>query len=332
MPLTAADRENNLLFEVQDTSGWNNPEALSLHVFAGKVPEDRATEYRADRAQSGDYTVYKSTVSLSLADGNADRYFLSVHCSSVAAATFTALVSPVIAPLPTLAHWLHGEACPGAWTYHHLVPGDHYVGESNDSGDDHRRQQRRRRRLGTSYYGGSDDGSDDGSDTSSGSSYGSDSSDSSDSSESSYYADTDDGAFANVSLTLRVTVSLLSGELTMVGRNGHAPVKIAPPFAVLDAPGSNRTIILCDVDPQKSYYVGIDSNGETCAAYEVRAEVSAAQPGDEARCAAERRALDEGGDTATTGATEVAFDTLLRGSVTAGVYADYRIGAFLSVI
>ena len=290
VPLSAADLANNLLFEVMDTSGRNDPEALSIHIFANERPDDRATEHRSERAQSsGVYSVYKSTVGVSLADDNADLYYLAVHCGSAASVTFTALVVPVIAPLPTLAHWLHGEACPGSWTYHHLVPAEHFVGAS----------------------GHADDGGDDGTESSS---------------YSSYYSDTDDGAFANVSLTLRVTVSLLLGELTMVGRDGHAPVKVAPPFAILDSTGSNSTIVLCDVDPYKTYYVGIGSNGATCAAYEIRAEVSEAQPGDEARCAAERRALDSAGAASTVGATDLPFDTLVRGSVASGVYADYRIG------
>ena len=57
--LSPADRANNLLFEVEDTSGRNDPVALSLHVFAGAIPDDRATEDRSERAHAGAFFVYK---------------------------------------------------------------------------------------------------------------------------------------------------------------------------------------------------------------------------------------------------------------------------------
>ena len=55
----------------------------------------------------------QSTLSLSYAeDGGTGEpeteYFLSVRCGPEPA-TFTAVVLPIVAPLPAHAHWLHGE-------------------------------------------------------------------------------------------------------------------------------------------------------------------------------------------------------------------------------
>ena len=58
---------------------------------------------------------------------------------------------------------------------------------------------------------------------------------------------------------------------------------------------------------------------------EVRAEISPAAAGDAAECEAARRALDIDADAATAAATALPFDTLVRGSVSAGAYADFRV-------
>ena len=68
------DRENNIVFEVQDLStGGMNPESLSVHLFTDEIPVNRLTENRANSSNSAVYAVFKTFLSLNQMTGSPFR-------------------------------------------------------------------------------------------------------------------------------------------------------------------------------------------------------------------------------------------------------------------
>ena len=60
LELTAADYHYNYLLEVEDLTalaGHPSPTALSLHLFGREIPPHRSTDYTADRAVDGMYSI-----------------------------------------------------------------------------------------------------------------------------------------------------------------------------------------------------------------------------------------------------------------------------------
>ena len=130
------DRENNIVFEVQDlgTKGMN-PESLSVHLFTDDIPVNRRTENRADTSVSAVFAVFKTFLSLNQMvnlDGDpVEKVYLSVRCGP-SPSKFRVLGEHVKASLKS-GHFSRGEVCSGNWVYHYItVPDDANVTASLD--------------------------------------------------------------------------------------------------------------------------------------------------------------------------------------------------------
>jgi hypothetical protein len=118
------DRENNIVFEVQDLStGGMNPESLSVHLFTDEIPVNRLTENRADSSNSAVYAVFKTFLSLNQLtnlDGEpVEKVYLSVRCGPNPS-KFRVLGEHVEAHLES-GHYSRGEVCSGNWVYHYIT-------------------------------------------------------------------------------------------------------------------------------------------------------------------------------------------------------------------
>jgi hypothetical protein len=158
VPLTyEADSDENLRFQVQLVNRGIRPSGVSLLVHTdGYMPTDRTTEMYSDHAVDGVYSVtinvmelhyqlckaanvagatclgvlggnnashVKTTVAAAAA-GGADEtaadltYVASVKCSSADSASFKLLATAIKLHLVDGIS-IHGELCPGNFTYHH---------------------------------------------------------------------------------------------------------------------------------------------------------------------------------------------------------------------
>jgi hypothetical protein len=122
------DRENNIVFEVQDlgTKGMN-PQSLSVYLFTDEIPVNRRTENRADTSSSAVFAVFKTFLSLNQMinlDGDpVEKVYLSVRCGP-SPSKFRVMGEHVKASLES-GHFSRGEVCSGNWVYHYItVPDD----------------------------------------------------------------------------------------------------------------------------------------------------------------------------------------------------------------
>jgi hypothetical protein len=239
-------------------------------------------DYKIPQA-SETFVVYKNTISL--AEVVHDRYYLSVRCGPEAT-TFKAIVVLIQSALET-GHWIHGEVCEGAWSYHSLA----LSSAADDDDDTHRRQLL------------------------------------------SHTAD--DGVDGNATTHLRFVVDRLDGSLAFTVREAHAPIKIAPPYAILDAPTyeaedddyddaavqgrkvNATSIEICDVDSSLIYYVGIlGDNG--CAVYQLKAEKFYGS------CTKVKQTVD-GSFGNTADIQQLHSEVELRSTCSAGAYQDFFV-------
>ena len=122
--LNEYDRENNIVFEVQDLStGGMNPQSLSVHLFTDEIPVNRLTENRAETSTSSIYAVFKTFLSLNqLTNLNGDpvkKVYLSVRCGP-SPSKFRVLGEHVEAILES-GHLSRGEVCGGNWVFHYIT-------------------------------------------------------------------------------------------------------------------------------------------------------------------------------------------------------------------
>ena len=107
---------NNFLFEVMlDESSRQNPNAVTVSIFEGSIPENRRSLFTTDVANSA------GVLSLSVSSGRMRRFnvgealFLSVHCGAEDT-QFSALALKV-EPEVKVGQAIHGEVCLGVWQY-----------------------------------------------------------------------------------------------------------------------------------------------------------------------------------------------------------------------
>ena len=113
--------QNNLLFELEDTGQTGALDAVSVYMWAEKIPLTRKSEFFTDRSYDD---VYSLAISMHEFEPFIDhgsssiRMFFGVLCGQ-RDTTFRSFVSFVKSKLDT-EHPGHGEVCPGEWVYHFL--------------------------------------------------------------------------------------------------------------------------------------------------------------------------------------------------------------------
>ena len=103
--------EDNIVFEVEDLSSTQDPEALTVLLFEDTIPSDKHSELQTSFSSDGIYSL-----AISSHDLHPGVFFLLVRCNR-------APVRFRVAPLAIHTkleegHVQHGELCPGGWIYH----------------------------------------------------------------------------------------------------------------------------------------------------------------------------------------------------------------------
>jgi len=107
----------NYVFEVEDLSETITPDALSAYLYEDNIPIDRHTE---NRQMTSSESIW--SLAISYHDIEAHNYFFSVKCGPEPK-RFRVLARAV----PAVMHdgdLIHGEVCPGLWTYHSYMHDD----------------------------------------------------------------------------------------------------------------------------------------------------------------------------------------------------------------
>jgi hypothetical protein len=131
------DVEDNIVFEVEVLADQFELGGVSIHLYQGAIPLDRATELVSDTPDNGIYSIAIPSIEL-----QAGSYYLSVKCGANPQ-RFRVVAFEVRGKLTGPYDAVHGEICPHEWLYHSLVPTFSDADEADVS--------HRRRRLGRSH-------------------------------------------------------------------------------------------------------------------------------------------------------------------------------------
>eukprot|EP00966_Prymnesium_polylepis_P216191 5004667-Prymnesium_polylepis.1 len=77
MTSALVEAEDNMLFEVEVLDASRNNDAISLHLYHGSIPLDRATEHVATVPDGSLYAI-----ALPSTDVHVGAYYLSIHCGA----------------------------------------------------------------------------------------------------------------------------------------------------------------------------------------------------------------------------------------------------------
>lgn len=117
--ITCEQAESNLVIELEDVSGTDDPEALTLLLYEGEeAPADRVTELFAARASDHMYSVAVNSWDIHPGD-----YIVSVKCGAEPK-RFRLLAELIKSEVKDRGH-VAGVVCPGEFIYHHHTFGDH---------------------------------------------------------------------------------------------------------------------------------------------------------------------------------------------------------------
>jgi len=119
--VSSADMQNNLLFELEDTGRTGALDAVSVYMWAERIPLTRKSEYFTARSYNNVYSLAISMHEFEpfIEHGSSSiRLFFGVWCGQ-RDTTFRSFVSFVKSKLDS-GHAAHGEVCPGEWVYHYL--------------------------------------------------------------------------------------------------------------------------------------------------------------------------------------------------------------------
>ena len=148
--VSSADMQNNLLFELEDTGRTGALDAVSVYMWAERIPLTRKSEYFTARSYNNVYSLAISMHEFEpfIEHGSSSiRLFFGVWCGQ-RDSTFRSFVSFVKSKLDS-GHAAHGEVCPGEWVYHYLPIDSALIDgariASNSSSASHVSSHRRRR-------------------------------------------------------------------------------------------------------------------------------------------------------------------------------------------
>ena len=106
-----ARAQDNLIIELEDLSGLNNPQSIVLYLYQdGYIPADRKTEHYADMAAKNGIL----SVAVSSHDLHAGNYFVTVQANTDVPVAFR-LVAMLIKAELEAGKMQHGEICPNEW-------------------------------------------------------------------------------------------------------------------------------------------------------------------------------------------------------------------------